>query len=276
MAFPTTTIPPSSGGGGSSAFGDITGWPGASTDFVRGDGSDGPLGATDMIWAVTTTTRSTNAFSGDLAVAPASLATGLIITWRVPSAPSGASTYNLNSLGAKNIYRGNAAAAAGDLPANRDIIMRYDGTQWQIVGFGTLTLLDAPALQYFRASRITTDQTGSGSYAANTVAYNSVDTNEGTNWSNSSGVLTCNKAGTYLVTFEIYNSNATDMVRAVQVNNVQKYITWTATSNARRHVMTFIYRFALNDTLKLVAQASVAPTIAKDETFVEAWLLKEG
>lgn len=102
------------------------------------------VSADEMILAVPTTTRSSNAFSGDLPVAPASLATGLIIAWRVPSAPSGASTYNLNSLGAKDIYRGNAAAVAADLPANRDILMRYDGTQWQIVGFGTLTKLDMP------------------------------------------------------------------------------------------------------------------------------------
>lgn len=135
---------------------------------------------------------------------------------------------------------------------------------------------DMPALQYLRASRITTDQSGSGSYALNTVAYNSLDTNEGSNWSNSSGVLTCNKTGTYLLTFQIYNSNATDLVRIVQVNSVQKYIAWTATNNARRHIMTMIYRFTAGDTLKLVVQASTAPTIAKDETFVEIWLLKEG
>lgn len=120
----------------------------AGTGFVKvTDGAydtPGPLSADEMILAVPTTTRSSNAFSGDLPVAPASLATGLIIAWRVPSAPSGASTYNLNSLGAKDIYRGNAAAAAADLPANRDILMRYDGTQWQIVGFGTLTKLDMP------------------------------------------------------------------------------------------------------------------------------------
>lgn len=154
------------------------------------------------------------------------------------------------------------------------------GTADQVLGGDgvarSLGATDIPALQYFRASRITSDQSGSGSYAANTVAYNSVDTNEGSNWSNSSGVLTNNKTGTYLVTFQTYNSNATDMVRAVQVNSVQKYITWTATSNARRHAFSFIYRFTQNDTLKLVAQASVAPTIAKDETFVEIWLLKEG
>lgn len=39
---------PAASSGGSSAFGDITGWPGASTDFIRGDGSDGPLSATDI------------------------------------------------------------------------------------------------------------------------------------------------------------------------------------------------------------------------------------
>lgn len=119
----------------------------AGTGFVKvTDGeydTPGPLSASDSIWAVATTTRSTNAFSGDLAVAP-TLVTGLTIAWRVPSAPSGASTYNLNSLGAKSIYRGNSAAVAADLPANRDIIMRYDGTQWQIIGFGTLTKLDMP------------------------------------------------------------------------------------------------------------------------------------
>ncbi len=39
-----------------------------------------PLSAAEMILAVPTTTRSTNAFSGDLPVAPATLATGLIVS----------------------------------------------------------------------------------------------------------------------------------------------------------------------------------------------------
>lgn len=36
------------GGGGSSAFGDITGWPGAASDFIRGDGTDGPILDADL------------------------------------------------------------------------------------------------------------------------------------------------------------------------------------------------------------------------------------
>lgn len=117
---------------------------GTADQLLRGNGDLTALSAADIpIFSVATTTRSTNAFSGDLPTTP-TLATGLVIRWKVPSAPSGAATYNLNSLGAKNIFVKGAANVAADLPAGRYVTMLYDGTQWQVIAFGTLVPGDLP------------------------------------------------------------------------------------------------------------------------------------
>lgn len=103
-----------------------------------------PLSAPDIpVFWVATTTRSTNAFSGSLPTTP-TLTAGLAIRWQVPSAPSGAATYNLNGLGAKNIYVRGSANVAADLPANRIITMVYDGTQWLVTACNTVVAGDLP------------------------------------------------------------------------------------------------------------------------------------
>lgn len=122
-----------------------------------------PLSAADIpVFWVATTTRSTNAFSGSLPTTP-TLATGLVIRWQVPSAPSGAATYNLNGLGAKNIFARGSANTAADLPANRIVTMIYDGTQWQMIACNTLVPGDMPAKRKFKAY-LTAGQTATGTY----------------------------------------------------------------------------------------------------------------
>jgi hypothetical protein len=53
-------------------------------------------------------------------------------------ANTGATTLNLNSVGAKNITKkGTTALAAGDIPASAMFEVAYDGTQFQLLNVGT-------------------------------------------------------------------------------------------------------------------------------------------
>ena len=61
------TVP---GGSGSTAFGNITGWPGDATDFVRGDGSAAPVSAADISAAGGATLTGTQTLSGKTLTAP--------------------------------------------------------------------------------------------------------------------------------------------------------------------------------------------------------------
>ncbi len=62
-------------------------------------------------------------------------------TFRIKQAAganTGATTLNLNSLGAKNITKkGTTALAAGDIPASAMFEVAYDGTQFQLLNVGT-------------------------------------------------------------------------------------------------------------------------------------------
>ena len=64
-----------------------------------------------------------------------SLSEGLSMKVKIPNTNTGACTLNLNSFGAKNLYKYvNKALASGDLPANKIIIVTYTGSAWQIIG----------------------------------------------------------------------------------------------------------------------------------------------
>lgn len=84
--------------------------------------------------------------------------TGLRIAFKASFANTGAATVNVNSLGAKNIYRrtssGVAALAGGEIRSGDVVELIYDGTQFQLVSahriegdidIAGLTALTAPA-----------------------------------------------------------------------------------------------------------------------------------
>lgn len=202
---------PAASGSGSSDFASITGWPGSSSQFVHADGSYSPLSAADIpVFWVATTTRSTNAFSGSLPTTP-TLATGLVIRWQVPSAPSGAATYNLNGLGAKNIYARGSANTAADLPANRIVTMIYDGTQWQMIACNTLVPGDMPRRDMLHLTR-STNQTGMATGdTETTILWDTVAANEGSRWTYNSGtgVATCVIAGRYSALLQVHQTTTT-------------------------------------------------------------------
>jgi hypothetical protein len=60
---------------------------------------------------------------------------GLKVLVRFTNGNSGASTINLNGLGAKTIVKGTSTAlVSGDIPANTTLLLAYDGTNFVIVG----------------------------------------------------------------------------------------------------------------------------------------------
>lgn len=87
-------------------------------------------------WAGTTS-GSVNAYTASLVNAPSSLTAGLSINLRIHASNTGASTLNLNGLGAVSIRLLNSALTGGELVVNATYKLIYDGTYFQVVGAGT-------------------------------------------------------------------------------------------------------------------------------------------
>lgn len=89
----------------------------------------------------------TNTVTMSLTPTPTAYATGMRIVWKVAVTNTGATTVNVNSIGAKNVFRkvssGVVALAGGELVANHIVTMVYDGTQFVLesgyegTGYGT-------------------------------------------------------------------------------------------------------------------------------------------
>ena len=77
-------------------------------------------------------TGGANAYAVSLpASATGTLTAGLTIQFKASAVNTGASTFNYNGGGAKNILRiDGSALVAGDIPANGIVQVQYDGTQW--------------------------------------------------------------------------------------------------------------------------------------------------
>lgn len=218
------------------------------------------LSADGIIWSVTTTTRSSNAFSGSLATTPASLVAGMIISWRVPSAPSGASTYNLNSLGAKDIYIRNAAAGAADLVANRDLTMRYDGTRWQIISMGTIETVDLPGGLISGKILATLDTSGTGDLTGSDYTVLKFTTSTNTISTAGSGFYTLTQAGQILYELRLALPSSRDLEIRCRLNlSVDASIRDT---NAEINI-TGLMPVAIGEYIEFVVYnygATVAPT----------------
>ena len=84
-------------------------------------------------------TANTYAVTFPTGVVPASYIAGLIIVVKITNANTGASTLNVNSLGAKNIYNPNLTnLSANALLANMLATLLYDGTQFILVSTSAL------------------------------------------------------------------------------------------------------------------------------------------
>ena len=82
-----------------------------------------------------------NALVASLDPAPTSYSAGLEVTVKIAVTNTGASTLNVNGLGAKTILRPNGAAVgAGDLTAGYVLKMAYDGTNFRMIGVSETTV----------------------------------------------------------------------------------------------------------------------------------------
>ena len=84
--------------------------------------------------AVYCVAAGTNTYTGTLAPVPTVYNTNDTYVVKFTNACTGASTLNLNALGAKAIQLNGAALTTGQIPANSTLDLLYDGTQFQIVG----------------------------------------------------------------------------------------------------------------------------------------------
>lgn len=123
---------------------------------------------------------------------PSAYLTGMIVRFKPANANTGASTVNVNGLGLKNIKASNGTTdpSAGDLPADRDVTMVYDGTSFRIVsvaGSGTSSTT-AGLPQEFRLTLTsntpftTSDVTGATTLYLTPYIGNRIATYNGSSW----------------------------------------------------------------------------------------------
>lgn len=81
-----------------------------------------------------TTVAGTNTITAVALKSAAPLATGQSFTFTPAATNTGATTLNVNSLGAKNVFSDNVACIGGELKISVPVVVLYDGTQFQILG----------------------------------------------------------------------------------------------------------------------------------------------
>ena len=91
-------------------------------------------GVQDESYTYAADSGAANAYVVTLSPVPAALVAGLEVCFKAANANTGASTLNLNGLGAKNIYKlnGSTALASGDIGAGQIVTVVYDGSYWQM------------------------------------------------------------------------------------------------------------------------------------------------
>jgi len=104
----------------------------ASTDSVRMSQLQNGAGA------VLGTIAGTNTITAVASPVITAYASGQRFVFTPANTNSGATTINIDGLGAKNVYLRNAACTGGELVQNVPAEILYDGTQFQIVSTGAL------------------------------------------------------------------------------------------------------------------------------------------
>jgi hypothetical protein len=112
------------------------------------------------------TVTGTNTYTGTMSPTLAAYAAGNVFTFVVPNTNTTSCTLNIDGLGAKALTRdGSTALVAGDLVANSEILVVYDGTRFQVLNSNSktnLTLSSGSANQvlYLNASKGLTGSSG--------------------------------------------------------------------------------------------------------------------
>lgn len=167
-----------------------------------------------------TTTGTVNTYALALSPAPTALVDGLAICAKINVLNTGASTINVNGLGAKNILdsKGNAMTA-GKLKANTPYTMRYNGTNFILQGEGASG--DAAASDLYSGKTASVDAgdiVGLNPYKAGVVVKAVKDMTV----FETGGKINTQAAYTYLAgiaagndgkVYVLYNDNGTHMLR---------------------------------------------------------------
>lgn len=158
----------------------------------------------------------TNTITATVTPVPSAYATGQVFTFEPANNNTGAATINISSLGAKNIYLNNAPLAADVLVAGQPVVIRYNGTQFEIIGKADFASLNAVS-QTFAGSVSINNNTTLGDAAADTVTFNAaawsapngfaIDTTKLVLSGSNVGLGTATPASVSGTTFEVYNGS---------------------------------------------------------------------
>src|SRR5216684_3033430 len=115
-----------------------------------------------------------NAITLSFPVAPASYVQGEKYAFKATAANTGATTVNVNGLGAKNVYKKSPTGAAtsctgGEIQSGDIVELEYDGTQFQLLSNaafagGTLTTTTTMSGAAFNETYVSSSATPSGGF----------------------------------------------------------------------------------------------------------------
>lgn len=118
----------------------------ARTDYARADQVQ------DSTLTYLTSVAGTNTITATAPLSLAAYAAGQEFSFIPAVTNTGATTLNINSIGAKNIYRNGAALVGDELTANAPVRVMYDGTRFHIVGNSTVAPPTWEAIETLTAS----------------------------------------------------------------------------------------------------------------------------
>lgn len=192
----------------------------AATDSAR-------LGQVQAGGATVISVSGTDTYTGSLLPALTAYTAGNTFTFVVPNTNTGAATLNIDALGAKAITRdGSTALVAGDLVANSEVIVIYDGTRFQLVNgnsktnftiSGSLTFSGSPAA-INAASGLTVNNSGSTPVFAVTFSATAM-------------TLDCTKSNVFSTTFTANVTTAPTISNPQDGQTINWFITQDATGS---------------------------------------------
>ena len=86
----------------------------------------------------------TNTVTGTATPTPAAYASGQKFIFSPANTNTGATTLNVSSLGAKNIFSGGVSLRGGELVASIPVVVEYDGTQFNLIASGSMPPMVSP------------------------------------------------------------------------------------------------------------------------------------
>jgi hypothetical protein len=171
------------------------------------------------------TVSGTDTLTGSVTPALAAYATGNLFSFVAVATNTGATTINLNSLGAKSITKsGTTALAAGDLVTGQLYLIEYDGTRFQLINPSSISASVSSIT--FGSTGLTPSTATSG---AVTVAGTLAVANGGTGATTLAGanIAVVNVANTFTGT---QTFSGTSSATAIVLNDAAEVVTVSATA----------------------------------------------